>query len=111
MLHRATDADGHVEVRPHRHPRLANLKHLRDPAAVDRLARGCDGSAEKVRELLEHPEALRVPEAVAAAHDDRGFLRMATALFGELLELDEHRVDIRWTELDRLRDDLARPAR
>src|SRR5438552_11354478 len=111
MLHRATNADGHIEVRPHRHPRLADLEHLRDPAAVDRLARGRDGSAEKVRQVLEHPKGLRDPEAVAAAHDDRGFLRTEAALFCELLQIDERRVDIRWTELDLLRDDLARPAR
>src|SRR5437899_154223 len=107
MLDRSTDADGHVELRPDRHPRLADLQHLWHPAAIDGLARGRDRTAEQVRELLEHHEVPRVPEAVASAHDDLGFLRAETALLRELLKVDEGRVDIRRPELDLLRDDLA----
>src|SRR5439155_22845761 len=54
-------------------------------------------------------KSLRVHEVVAAAYADRGFLGTEAALFCELLELDERRVDIRWTELDLRRDDLAGP--
>src|SRR5207249_2827500 len=61
MLDGTADADGQVKLRPDRHPRLADLQHLRYPTAVDGLARGRDRAAEQVRELLEHREVLRVP--------------------------------------------------
>src|SRR5213594_2292198 len=111
MLDGTADPDGQVELRPDRHPRLADLQHFRNPAAVDGLARRRDRAAEQVRELLEHREVLRVPEAVATAHDDVGFLRSKAALFRELLKLLERRVDVRGPELDRLPDDFARPLR
>src|SRR5438093_10793901 len=111
MLDGTADADGQVKLRPDRHPRLADLQHLRHPAAVDGLARCRDRAAEQVRELLEHREVLRVPEAVATAYDDLGFLRSEAALSCEFLKVHEGRVDVRGPELDRLRDDLARSLR
>src|SRR5206468_913319 len=111
MLDGTADADGQVKLRPDRHPRLADLQHLRYPTAVDGLARCRDRAAEQVRELLEHREVLRVPEAVATAHHDVGFLGTEAPLLREFLKVHEGRVDVRGPELHGLWDDLAGPLR
>src|SRR2546427_825665 len=98
-------------LRPDLHPGLADLQHLRHPAAVHRLAGGRDCTAQQIGEFLEHREGFRVPEAVAAAHDHVGLFRTESALPGEFLKVRESRVDVRWPELDGLVDDLARPGR
>src|SRR5256886_1819458 len=107
VLYGATDADRDVELRPDRHPGLADLERLRDPSAVDRLARRGDRSAEPIRELLQHREVLRVGEPVSSAHDDVGLLRPQASFLRELLEFQERRVGVLRAQLDHLADDLA----
>src|SRR5438552_1127359 len=62
VLDGAADADRDVELGPHRHPGLSDLEGLRDPSAVDGLARRGNRSAEPIRELLQQGEVLRGAE-------------------------------------------------
>src|SRR5207247_7636669 len=58
VLDRARDAAGDVELRRDRLAGLPDLRGVRVPARVDDRARGRDGTAERLGELLDEREVL-----------------------------------------------------
>src|SRR4051812_20847033 len=74
VLDRAGDARREVQLRRDRLAGLADLARVGEPARVDHGARGGDGAAHRLRELLEHLEALGLAEAAAAGDQDAGVL-------------------------------------
>ena len=88
VLDGAGDADRDVELRRHGHAGLADLHGVRHPAGVDDGARGADGRAERVGQLLDDREVVGLADAATAGDDDRG----VGQLRARALRLD-HRVD------------------
>ena len=106
VLDRAGDADRDVELRRHRLPGLADLCRVRVPARVDDRARGGDGTAERLGELLDELEVLGAAEPATAGDDHVGVLDRRAFALGvrlldhrrlrrEVLELDLHVLDLR----------------
>ncbi|TYZ65677.1 hypothetical protein PybrP1_007048 [[Pythium] brassicae (nom. inval.)] len=73
VLDRARDADRDVQLRRHDLACLPDLQLVRHVAGVHRRARGADGAAELVRELVEQLKVVAALEPAAARdHDARG---------------------------------------
>src|SRR3990170_8760201 len=72
VLDRSGDAAGDVELRRDDLARLTHLGRVRVPAGVHDGAGGRDRAAERLRELLDEGEVLRLAEAAAAGGDDGG---------------------------------------
>src|SRR5919201_6830606 len=74
VLDRAGDAGGQVQLGCDRLAGLADLRGVGVPAGVDDGARCGDGAvaAERLGQLLDELEALRLAEAAAAGHEDVG---------------------------------------
>ena len=72
VLDRAADAHREVQLGLDDLAGLADLLRVRDPARVDRGARGADGPAELRCEVIEQGEALRAADPATAGHDDPG---------------------------------------
>src|SRR5579864_6013978 len=76
VLHRAGDADGDVDARPHRLAGLADLHRIRHPTRVDHRAASTDSPAQRARQVFEQREVLRPAEPAAAADDHLGVLEL-----------------------------------
>jgi len=79
MLNSAGNAARDVELRRHRLAGLTDLVRMRDPARVDRGARGTDGTAERAGERLDDVEVLRTSQPTSAGHDDAGLIDWSRA--------------------------------
>src|SRR4051794_992883 len=99
VLDRARDPRGQIELRRDRLAGLADLRGVRPPARVDHRARGRDGAAERVREVLELLEARGLAQPAAARDEDVGVLDVdvGAALLAALDHLRAQRVRL---ELD-----------
>src|SRR5690606_36246734 len=74
VLDRAGDPAGEVQLRGDVLARLPDLGRVRVPARVDDRPGRRDGAAERLRQLFEEGELVRLPEAAAAGDDDVGVL-------------------------------------
>src|SRR5687768_16224125 len=66
VLDRPGDPAGDVELRRDGLARLADLSRVRVPAGVDDGPRRADRTAQRLRELLDERELLRLPEPASA---------------------------------------------
>ena len=79
MLDRPGDADGDVDRRPDRLPRLAHLDGVREPAGIDGGTGRGDCPSECGRELLEEGHALGSAQPAATGDDNQRLLDAGAA--------------------------------
>src|SRR5829696_8380354 len=109
VLDRTGDSARDVELRRDRLAGLADLSRVRVPTGVDHCARRRDGTAERLRQLLDELEVLRRAEAAAAGHDHVGIFDRRPLALG-MCPLDHRRCRRKVLELGVDLFDLGLPA-